>query len=103
MQLNPVKIEGSDVEFYPKRLKFRDQERVIDLVADIASGGKPKQQASAIREAIRICVSGWSKPEPIDDWDLELDLVQAVKLVHACLGGNQVSEIERKKSELPHS
>lgn len=103
MQLNTIKIDGSEVEFYPKRLKFRDQEQVIDLVAKIASGGQPKQQASAIREAIKICVAGWSKQEPIDDWDLELDLVQAVKLVHACLGGNQVSEAERKKSELPHS
>lgn len=103
MQPNAIRIEGIEIEFYPKRLKFRDQERVIDLVSEIAKGGNPKQQAAAIREAIGITIEGWSKDAPFDQWDSEIDLVQAVKLVHASLGGNQISEVERKKSELPHS
>lgn len=89
-------IDGSEIEFDLKQLKFRDQEEVISLVSVISSQGK-SETIKAIRQAMEICLSGWSLEKPIDKWDEELDIVQAIQLVNRCLQGNSPSETERKK------
>jgi len=89
-------IDGLEIEFDLRELKFRDQEEVISLVSVISSQGK-SDTIKAIREAMKICLSGWNLEKPIDQWDEELDIVQAIQLVNRCLQGNSPSETERKK------
>lgn len=104
MQLNTFDgtVDGIEAVFQFHRLKFRQTEKVLSLIEGFRSGTDPKPLA-AIREAIGICVSGWSRSEPIEDWDLVLDLQQAVKVLNVALRGNNPSEADAKKSELPHS
>ena len=90
-------IDGIEIEFRLKQLRFRDQEKVISLVGTFRDGSSPKEQIAALREAFGLCVDGWSLSADIADWDLELDLTQAIKVVNRCLQGNSPSETERKK------
>jgi hypothetical protein len=52
---------------------------------------------AAIREAVSICLAGWSLDKPISDWDEEIEVADAVKLVSCCLRGNSASEGDKKK------
>lgn len=92
----PAKIDGSEIEFQLKQLKFRDQEQVVSLVGVVSEKGNAGA-LSAIRQAMQICLVGWSLDRPVDEWDQELDIVQAIQVVNACLTGNVPSETERKK------
>ena len=91
-------VDGIEAVFQFHQLRFRQTEKVLSLIEGFRSGTSPKPLA-AIREAIGICVSGWSRSEPIDDWDLVLDLQQAVKVLNRALQGNNPSEADAKKSE----
>ena len=92
-----ARIDGIEIEFRLKQLRFRDQEKVISLVGTFRDGSSPKEQIAALREAFGLCVDGWSLSADIADWDLQLDLTQAIKVVNRCLQGNSPSETERKK------
>jgi len=92
-----AKIDDCEIEFRLKQLRFRDQEKVLYLVGTFRDGSTPKEQIAALREAFGICVAGWDLPADIADWDLELDMTQAIKVVNRCLQGNSPSETERKK------
>lgn len=98
----PTTIDGCEIEFQLKRLKFRDQEDVVSLIGTISTEGK-HEAIKAIRQAMQICLQEWNLEKPIDQWDTELDIVQAIQVVNRCLQGNTPTEAERKKSELPHS
>lgn len=99
MQLSTfsARIDDCEIEFRLKQLRFRDQEKVLSLVGTFRDGSTPKEQIAALREAFGICVSGWDLEAEITDWDLELDMTQAIKVVNRCLQGNSPSETERKK------
>lgn len=92
-----ARIDDCEIEFRLKQLRFRDQEKVLSLVGTFRDGSTPKEQIASLREAFGICVSGWDSPADIADWDLELDMTQAIKVVNRCLQGNSPSETERKK------
>lgn len=92
-----ARIDDCEIEFRLKQLRFRDQEKVLSLVGTFRDGSTPKEQISALREAFGICVAGWDLQSEIADWDLELDMTQAIKVVNRCLQGNSPSETERKK------
>jgi hypothetical protein len=94
-----ARIDSSEVTFFLKRLKFREQEELIGLIATISDVADPKAQASSVRQAIEICLAGWDKSDPITAWDTELDIVEAVKLIRSALAGNAASEDDKKKSE----
>ena len=96
MQHNTATIDDCEITFYLKQLKFRDLEQVISLVSEISQGAK-FEAIKAIRQAMQICLAGWSLDKPIEDWDQEIDITQAIKLVNRCLQGNTPSETERKK------
>jgi hypothetical protein len=98
----PAKIDDCEIEFQLKQLKFRDQEEVVSLVGIVSQQGKT-EALKAIRQAMQICLVGWSLEKPVEQWDEELDIVQAIQVVNQCLKGNTPTETERKKSELPHS
>ena len=93
------KIEGIEAVFQFNRLKFRQTEKVLSLIEEFQKGSSPKVQFAAIREALGICVAGWSRSEPISDWDTILDLQEAVKVLNQALKGNNPSEADAKKSE----
>lgn len=90
-------IQGYEIEFTFNRLKFRQTEQVLGLIADFREVSDTRKQIAAIRQAVSICLSGWNLDKPIESWDDELDLVDAVRLVEACLRGNSASEGDRKK------
>lgn len=92
-----ARIDDCEIEFRLKQLRFRDQEKVLSLVGTFRDGSTPKEQIAALREAFGICVAGWDLQADISDWDLELDMTQAIKVVNRCLQGNIPSENERKK------
>lgn len=91
------KIDGCDIEFTLNRLKFRKTEQVLGLISDFRESTEPKKQMAAIREAFSICLAGWSLEKPISDWDEEIEVADAVKLVSCCLRGNSASEGDKKK------
>jgi hypothetical protein len=94
-------IPDCDIVFTFNRISMRKQEHVIDLLESFQDvvGSDSKQGFSLIRDAVAMCVSGWSKDTPLSDIDDELDLKQMVQLVNRALSGNSLSEDERKKSE----
>lgn len=94
-------IAESDLVFTFNRLSMRSQEHVIDLVESFREvvAQDRKRGFALIREAVAICVSGWSSDKPLSDIDTELDLKQMTQLVNVALSGNALSEDERKKSE----
>lgn len=92
-----AKIDGLEIEFTFKQLKFRDQERVVSLISEFRDAANSGDGFKAIREAFSVCVVGWSLQKPIEEWDSELDLVQAVKVINLALSSNNPSETERKK------
>ena len=92
-----AKIEGLEIEFTFKQLKFRDQEKVVSLISEFRDAANSGEGFKAIREAFSVCVVDWSLSKAIEDWDSELDLVQAVKVINLALSSNNPSETERKK------
>lgn len=90
-------IDGLDIQFQFNRLKFRQTEQVLGLIEDFKDLGDTKKQIAALRQAVSICVAGWSLEKPIDSWDGEIEVADAVKLVARCLQGNSASEGDRKK------
>lgn len=91
-----AKIDGCEIEFQLKELRFRDQEQVISLVSVISTDGR-SDAIKAIRQAMQICLAGWNLDKSIEAWDEEIDIAQAIRLVNKCLQGNTPSEAERKK------
>jgi hypothetical protein len=94
-------IQDCDIVFTFNRISMRKQERVMELLESFQSvvSSDRKRGFSLIREAVAMCVSGWSKDTPLSDIDDELDLKQMVQVVNQALSGNSLSEDERKKSE----
>jgi hypothetical protein len=94
-------IPDCDIVFTFNRISMRKQERVMELLEDFKAtvGDDRKKGFDSIREAVAMCVSGWSKDTPLSDIDDELDLKQMVQVVNQALSGNSLSEDERKKSE----
>ena len=92
-----AKIDGLEIEFTFKQLKFRDQEKVVSLISEFRDAANSGDGFKAIREAFSVCVVGWNLQKPLEDWDSELDLVQAVKVINLALSSNNPSETERKK------
>ena len=90
-------VEGIDAVFSFKKLKFRDTEKVLSLIEDFRSGNNAKKQVGCIREAFEICVARWSRVEPLSDWDLVIDLQEAVKVLNVALKGHHPSEADAKK------
>lgn len=90
-------VDGIDAVFQFQKLKFRDTEKVLSCIEDFRTGTNTKAQFEAIRTAFGICVAGWSRSEPIADWDLVLDLQQAIQVINQALKGNNPSEADSKK------
>ena len=98
-------IPDCDIVFTFNRISMRKQEHVMDLLESFQAvvSSDRHRGFSIIRDAVAMCVAGWSKGTPLRDIDDELDLKQMVRLVNQALSGNSLSEDERKKSEQPRS
>lgn len=90
-------VDGIEAVFQFRKLKFRDTEKVLSCIEDFRSGTSTKLQFESIRTAFGICVASWSRSEPIEDWDVVLDLQEAIKVINQALKGNNPSEAEAKK------
>ena len=90
-------VDGIEAVFQFKKLKFRQTEKVLSLIEDFRSGNNAKKQVGCIREAFDICVAGWSRSEAIEDWDLVIDLQEAVKVLNVALKGHHPNEADAKK------
>lgn len=90
-------IDGLEIQFKFNRLRFKQTEQVLELIEDFKELGDTKKQIAALRQAVSICVAGWSLEKSIDSWDEEIEVAHAVKLVARCLQGNSASEGDRKK------
>jgi hypothetical protein len=87
-------LPGCDITFTLNRLSLRKTNTVIAVVEQINKQGL--QAFPKIKEALEVCVAGWSSDQPLSEIDDVLDPKQSLELIGLTLAGNRTNEDERK-------
>lgn len=87
------KIDGSDLQFEPKRLRLGPFEDLMLCVEAIQESKKLSETIRNVKQAMAICLDNY------DPQTTDLDLDPCMEVIAATAQANRVSVDERKKSE----